>query len=251
MTTRNSLGKYLANALIDDYRENGFLVLSGICSLKEIRSWQEECRRLWDSVEISDDNPRLHWRDRMDGGRVADRIDPLLDISPVFERLTRDGRFVRAAADVLGGDPEVFKSKLVSKWPGTAGYPVHQDYPNWSFVGDIPFDDFVNVLIPIDPFDAERGTTEVFAGYHDRILAGSAQKPFDESKVDPNDGVVLTLAPGDIALIHGLTPHRSGPNRSKNNREALTVTYVRDGHGDLYRRYYEARPVSSRSRPPS
>jgi len=232
MTTRSRHRNYLTEGLVNEYREKGFLKLSAICSLKEIRSWQEECRRLWDSVEIRDDNPRLHWRDRVDGGRVADRIDPVLDISPVFDRLTHDDRFVRAAADVLGGDPEVFEAKLVSKWPGTAGYKLHQDYPNWSFVGDIPFDDFVNVLVPIDPFDIDRGATEVFPGYHDRILDGLSEAPVDESKVNMREGVVLALAPGDVALIHGLTPHRSGPNRTTKNRELLLVTYVRAGHGD-------------------
>lgn len=233
MTKSSYQKRYLTDGLIDEYRENGFLMLQGICSLKEIRSWQEECRRLWDSLEISDDNPRLRWRDRVDGGRVADRIDPVLDISPLFEQLTHDDRFVRAVTDVLGGDPEVFKAKLVSKWPGTMGYRMQQDYPHWSFDGDIPFDDFVNVLIPIDPFDAASGAIEVFPGYHHRFLDGPPEAPVDESKVASSEGVVLAFAPGDIALIHGLTPHRSGPNRSAKNRELLLVTYVRAGHGDL------------------
>lgn len=235
---------YLTPSQIDEYRQTGFLALNGICSLKEIRSWQEECRRLWDSIDVGEDNPRLQWRDTVDGTRVADRIDPVLDISPVFERLVVDQRFVRAAADVLDGDPLVFKTKLISKWPGTTGYKMHQDYPYWSFVGDIPFEHFVNILIPIDPFDADSGATEVFPGYHDRILEGLPDEPrdVDESKMDLSEGVALIMNPGDIALFSGTTPHRSGVNRSKNNRESLFITYVRSEHGDLYNRYYEKGP---------
>jgi ectoine hydroxylase-related dioxygenase (phytanoyl-CoA dioxygenase family) len=244
MTLQRYPRGYLTPNQIGEYRRTGFLTLRGICSLKEIRSWQEECRRLWDSVETNEDNPRLQWRDRADGTRVADRIDPLLDISPVFDALARDQRFVRAAADVLDADPEVFKAKLISKWPGTAGYKMHQDYRYWSFVGDVPFEDFVTVLIPIDPFDAESGATEMFPGYHDRFLDGlpDERRDVDESKMRLRDGVVLTLSPGDIALFSATIPHRSGTNRSKNNRESLFITYVRSGHGDLYARYYEKGP---------
>ena len=239
---------FLTDALVSEYREKGFLTLNGICSLKEIRSWQEECRRLWDSVEVSEDNPRIMWRDRVNGGRVADRIDPVLDISPVFERLTADSRFVRAAADVLDGDPEIFKSTLISKWPGTTGYKLHQDYPNWSSVDDAPSDHFVNVLIPIDPFDAGSGATEVFPRHHHVVLEGPPDETIDETAIDFGDGVTLALAPGDVALIHSLTPHRSGPNVSTRNRESLLVTYVRAGHGDLCGSYY-GKPKAP-SRPP-
>jgi ectoine hydroxylase-related dioxygenase (phytanoyl-CoA dioxygenase family) len=120
---------------------------------------------------------------------------------------------------------------------------LHQDYPYWSFVGDIPFDDFVNVLIPIDPFDRDRGATELFPGYHHAILEGPPDEPLDDKAVDNNAGVLLTLSPGDVCLIHPLTPHRSGPNVSSKNRESLLVTYVRAGHGNLYERYYRRRPV--------
>jgi ectoine hydroxylase-related dioxygenase (phytanoyl-CoA dioxygenase family) len=224
---------FLTDALVDEYRETGFLTLNSICSLKEIRSWQEECRRLWETVEVSEDNPRILWRDRINGGRVADRIDPVLDISPLFERLTADSRFVRAAADVLNGDPGVFKSTLISKWPGTTGYNLHQDYPNWSSVDGAPSDHFVNVLIPIDPIGAGSGATEVFPRYHHVVIEDLPDETIDETAIDLGHGVTLSLAPGDVALIHPLTPHRSGPNVSTNNRESLLVTYVRAGHGDL------------------
>ena len=227
MTTSSRHQRYLTEHQFEDYRQRGFLTLPGICSLKEIRAWEEECRRLWDSVEVSDDNPRLRWRDRLDGLRVADRIQPVLDISPVFERVSRDDRFVKAAADVLDGEPEVLTAVLESKWPGTTGQTLHQDYTQWTFDRELPYDDFVKLLIPIDPLDASSGAVEVFPGYHQRLLGGS----LDQSEVVAHKGTVLTLAPGDVGLIHGLTPHRSGPNRTSKQRELLLVTYIGAGHG--------------------
>jgi hypothetical protein len=230
MTTSSRHQKYLTDRQFDDYREDGFLTLKGMCSLKEIRSWQGECRRLWESVEISDDNPRLRWGERVDGTRVADRIHPVLDISPLFERLAHDDRFVRAAADVMDGEPQVLTASLESKWPGTRGQRLHQDYTQWTFDRELPYDDFVKVLIPIAPLDGASGAVEVFAGYHHRVLSGPAGAPVDESAVAANRRVVLSLDPGDVGLIHGLTPHRGGPNRTATQRELLLVTYIGAGY---------------------
>jgi ectoine hydroxylase-related dioxygenase (phytanoyl-CoA dioxygenase family) len=218
---------FLTPQQIEEFWETGHFVVRGLTSIKEIRSWQEECRRVWDSVELTEDNPRLHWRDRVSGERVADRIDPLLDISPVFKRLTGDARLVRSAADLIGGDTDVFKACLISKRPGTTGDGLHQDFPRWSDTGNSPPDEFVNVLMPIDPFNLDNGAIELFPGYHRQRLEGPTGEPGDESQIDLSKGVVLTLNPGDFVLFHGLIPHRSGPNRTPRNRESLFITYVR------------------------
>ena len=223
---------FLTAQQIEEFWHTGHFVVRGLTSIKEVRSWQEECRRLWDSIEVTEDNPRLHWHDRATEGRVADRIDPLLDISPVFQRLTGDARFVRSAADLIDGDTDVFKACLISKQPGTTGDPLHQDYPGWPDAGDIPPDDFINVLMPIDPFNLDNGAIELFPGYHRFLLEGPSEEPrdVDESRIDLSKGVMLTLNPGDYVLFHGLIPHRSGPNRTARNRESLFITYVRSGH---------------------
>jgi 2-aminoethylphosphonate dioxygenase len=41
---------------------------------------------------------------------------------------------------------------------------------------------------------------------------------------------VLDLAPGDVALFSGYTPHRSGPNRSGHWRRLLYLSY--NAHSD-------------------
>ena len=56
--------------------------------------------------------------------------------------------------------------------------------------------------------------------------------------------MVLDLAPGDIALFGGFTPHRSGPNRSDRWRRQLYLSYnasreggdQRNGH---YRQFHQ------------
>jgi ectoine hydroxylase-related dioxygenase (phytanoyl-CoA dioxygenase family) len=62
----------------------------------------------------------------------------------------------------------------------------------------------------------------------------------DES-VDASAGVVLTLAPGDVAVFSGYTPHRSSPNRSGRTRRLLYLSYnaFSDGGEQRDRHYAE------------
>lgn len=64
-----------------------------------------------------------------------------------------------------------------------------------------------------------------------------------DDAVDLSAGVVLDLAPGDIATFSGFTPHRSGPNRSRHWRRLLYLSYnaFSDGGEQRDRHYAEFR----------
>jgi ectoine hydroxylase-related dioxygenase (phytanoyl-CoA dioxygenase family) len=207
-----------------------------------LRVWTDESDRLWASVPTHRGSPRVLWRGRVDGGEIADRIDPVLDISPVFEALARDTRLVAAASRLLDGTAIPFRSKLIAKRPGTLGYSLHQDYPYWEHLG-LPADDYVNALVPFDLFDQASGTLEVFPELHRERLPGPAGAPLDtdESVVDGRRSVLLVLAPGDLALSHSLQPHRSAPNRGASSRGGLFLTYVPSRCPGLQERYERER----------
>lgn len=243
MTNTTSSIKRLSKQQYDTYWDNGFLTVKDILSRDETDKLKNECRRLWNYVEVTHQNNRLQWRIGAGGKKVADRIDPVLDLSPMFQDLVDDKRLLTLANDIINAQVDLFKLKLISKWPGTEGYKMHQDYPYWDFVGDIPFDHFVTVLIPLDPFTPMSGAIEMFPQLHHHRLQGPAEQMLDvdESKMDLSKGVILDLSPGDVALFHGMTPHRSSINQSRHNRESLFITYVKSGHGNLYDSYYDGR----------
>jgi hypothetical protein len=62
-----------------------------------------------------------------------------------------------------------------------------------------------------------------------------------EDAVDLSTGVVLDLAPGDIAIFSGYTPHRSGANHSTRWRRLLYLSYnaVSEGGEQRDRHYAE------------
>src|SRR5688500_4755248 len=75
------------------YRMAGYLAVRGRFRSDEVEGWRQECDRLWQAAEAAEDvmdTDRLQHRSRVGGGTVADRIDPVIDISPLFAELARD-----------------------------------------------------------------------------------------------------------------------------------------------------------------
>jgi 2-aminoethylphosphonate dioxygenase len=136
----------------------------------------------------------------------------------------------------------VFKDKLIFKAPGAQGYNLHQDYISWK---SFPTS-FLTAIVAIDSADASNGATEVFPGYH--ILGCLTPKDgkyhqLADDTVDLSTGVVLELAPGDVAIFSGYTPHRSTPNRSAQSRRLLYLSYnaLSDGGEQRDNHYAEFR----------
>jgi ectoine hydroxylase-related dioxygenase (phytanoyl-CoA dioxygenase family) len=232
----------LSEAEVEAYRREGWAIVKGMFDSADVSGWIEECDRLWGSVVVDRSNPRVQWRKHQDGVEVADRIDPVLDISPAFAALVADARLVAAASRLLDGTAAAFKAKLITKRPGTGGYGLHQDYPYWAKLG-LAAAEYVNALVPFDPFDAANGSPEMFPGLHHAQAPAPPGAPLDtdESVVAGRRGIVLELAPGDVVLFHSLVPHRSGPNLGERPRRGLFLTYVPSRFAALHERYERER----------
>ena len=232
----------LTPAEVEGYRREGFVIRPRFFDESAAERWRAESDRLWEEVSADLAAPRVQWRACTDGGRIADRIDPVLDISPPYRELAEDPTLLGAAALLLDGSAAVFKSKLITKRPGTAGYGLHQDYPYWEMLG-LPADDYVNVLVAFDRFDAESGATEAFPGLHRRKGPPAPGAPLDtdDAFVEGGSAVLFELEPGGIVFFHSLLPHRSAPNRGARPRRGLFLTYLPARHAGLDERYERVR----------
>jgi len=209
--------------------------------MEEIAALADEADRLLADCKhlIDRNNLRCRFMQHVDSGEpLFEVFDPVSDISPLCARLTEDRR-VRVLVDAIYGEPAcLFKDKLIFKMPGAPGYPLHQDIPrSWS---GFPRS-FLTVLIPIDAPTEANGCTEVFSGYHHGFLFPENEDLYmlPDDCVAASRSVKLLLEPGDVAVFHGLTPHRSAPNRSTAMRRAFYVSYnaLSDG-GDQRSRHY-------------
>jgi len=224
--------------LVASYRERGYAVVRGRFSREDITAWQRECQRLWDLVAARPDDPRVQFRNHISGERIADRIDPLLDVSPLFLALSVDPRMMDPVGAMLGGPATIMKAKLITKRPGTHGYGLHQDHPYWASLG-IPPDAMLSIMVAIDVTSPENGALEVWPGLHHSQLPAPPEDPYDvdESQVDLTAGELVSLDAGDLLLFHSLVPHRSAPNRSSRPRRAVFLTYVLESYRAAARTY--------------
>ncbi len=232
----------LSEAQLRAWREDGYLVLRGFFSPGEIAEAGGEADELLvrhrSLVEVR--NIRCRFQPNVETGDCEfECFDPVIDLSPACHRLAVAADLLAALGDLYGEEACLFKDKLIYKPPGVKGYDLHQDYISWP---DFPRS-FLTVLVPFDRADLDNGCTEVFPGYHTQGLLTPADGQFHLlpiDRVDESDGVPLVLAPGDIAMFDGFTPHRSAPNRSDRWRRQLYLSYNKVSEGGHQRgRHYE------------
>ncbi|MBC8103812.1 MAG: phytanoyl-CoA dioxygenase family protein [Cytophagales bacterium] len=223
---------------IKEYQEKGYLVVRGLFSPGEAASWSEEAERLLHSDLVSPENIRTPFR--MSSREYPERIDPVVDISPLFSELVRDSRITRLVQDLFEDTPLLFKDKLIFKLPGVEGYTMHQDQAWWQLC---PPSDILSVSIAIDSASAANGSIALYPGYHHAMLTpAGVMRNFQAgeiAQIDRSRGELMETQPGDIVLFHSLTPHESGPNTSKAPRRSLYLSYSAARSGDLNKVYYE------------
>jgi hypothetical protein len=216
----------ISSALVDRYVADGFLVVRGLFSADEMRQAAAEADRLFARRDLIDSNNlRCRWQDHYQTGECRfDTFDPVIDLSPLMDRIAHDERILDLLGELYGEEACLFKDKLIFKPPGAKGYALHQDFMGWNGFPE----SFVTVLVPIDAADEENGCTEVFPGYHRQGCLSPCDGEYHElplSAIDESTGVKLVLSPGDLAVFGCMTPHRSSPNCSQTWRRQLYLSY--------------------------
>ncbi len=220
---------------VREYWQRGYIALRGMFTRDEIAEWNRECDRLLKSDYVFPENIRSPFR--MNSGDRPERIDPVVDISEVFRKVTQDARIVDVVSKIFRDKPMLFKDKLIFKAPGTDGYTPHQDQAYWQLC---PADDILSVSIQIDGANAANGCIELFPGYHDHLMTPPKQRmqlrEEDMAKIDASKGEKIETQPGDVLIFHSLAPHGSAKNTDTTSRKSLYLTYSASRNGDFYLR---------------
>jgi hypothetical protein len=231
MMSTIATARTLDPAQVTHYHAEGFLIVPRVFSADEVAALDAEALRLLGRTDLIDSqNIRCRWQNHCDTDECRlDGFDPVIDLSPLCERVARDPRILHAVSALYGEPAYLFKDKLIFKAPGARGYDLHQDYIAWPSFPTT----FVTVIVAIDPADRHNGATEVFPGYHRRGCLAAADGNYHRlpsDVVDESKAVTLDLQPGDIAIFSGYTPHRSASNRSSGWRRLLYLSY--NAHSD-------------------
>lgn len=224
----------LTSEQIREYHQKGYVALRSIFTAAEVTVWDAESKRLLELGIAHEHNLRTVTYRTSIGTLIVDRFSPIIDLSPIFKALTEDERILNCLRQLCSDDMLLFKDKIIYKMPGVPGYNIHQDYSYWQLFPK----ELVNVIVSIDSADEDNGGVEFFPGYHDRLLSTPGELRAmnkDEAKqIDFSQGEVVKTRPGDVVIFDGLTPHRSGVNRTHGLRRQVYLTYSPAKYGDLY-----------------
>jgi len=105
-------------------------------------------------------------------------------------------------------------------------------------------DNFVNVLVALDPCNKENGKIEiakVHNGSFENLLLNTKQNGTPEilEKIKAKiNFYTIELNAGDVVMFSNLCPHKSEKNNSKQSRGTLYYTYTKEKPGSFYEKYF-------------
>jgi ectoine hydroxylase-related dioxygenase (phytanoyl-CoA dioxygenase family) len=133
--------------------------------------------------------------------------------------------FVEISTAFLGPDTDLYFNQKVYKNPnGENAFSWHQD----EGYGPVEPSPYLTVWIAINDATPENGCISVLPGSHKRGLVhhwrgsfGLECHRFD----DPDQGVLVPLSAGSIAVFWSQTIHKSGPNLTAGVRKAMVLQF--------------------------
>jgi ectoine hydroxylase-related dioxygenase (phytanoyl-CoA dioxygenase family) len=222
-----------------DFEEQGYLVVEGLLTPREVEECRAEIERLHRvaaEMEARDD-PALRdfQREPYSPGAVQGDLPVLRKIeqtrkhSDVFRRLAAHPRLIAVVQNLIGPDLLLFRSTLMLKpaFHGSA-HGLHQDSAYWPM--DPPT--LVTVSIALDDATPENGCFQIIPKSHEwglqewgRIARDRGEPLTDREDVDLSARIQVPLAAGSALFFHSLIVHGSGPNNSPHPRNTALYAY--------------------------
>lgn len=227
--------------LPEDFKKDGFAVARGLFSAHEARNWRKEADRLLKLEIIDPENLRSPFKHPH--APYPQTIDPVLDISPHFLALLDDERVQRLTQSLLGDEATPFKEELHFHLPATHNEPWHQDFaPGWDV---LPQADAITLLFQMEPADDNYGCVEIQPHRHERLLDADQCRALSAA-----DAFKIHTEPGDVIILHCLTPHRNGNNLTTYPRRSLDIAFNALHYGPLRELYYAGELVKREAAQP-
>lgn len=253
----------LGAAMIDAWTRDGFLVLDGFAALESCAKLRDRAHSLIEAFDPAENRVAFsaqaqnHAREdyfRTSGDKVRFFVEEgavgpdgaltrpntravnkighaLHDLDPVFRAFSRDPRLAETAADLGMADPVLAQSMVICKQPEIGGeVSLHQDA---TFLHSEPIS-VIGFWVALEPADRANGCLFALPGGHRAGLKQRfryvgddlAMETRDHSPWDMAGEQALEAPEGTLVILHGLVPHRSGPNLSTRSRMAYALHAV-------------------------
>ncbi|MBV9549262.1 MAG: phytanoyl-CoA dioxygenase family protein [Alphaproteobacteria bacterium] len=225
----------LTNGDKSHFHQKGWVVAKGFFSAQkaaQLAQWTDEISAL---PEVPGRH-MVYWEtSKLDPERrLVQRIENFCPYHAGMDGVVRSGRLMAAVETLLEAPSVLYKDKINFKFPGGAGFELHQDQQaGWSTYAPL----FLTALISIDRATVESGCLQVADMPRPHALLGEEWKPLRASALS---GPLLTIPtePGDVIFFDSFVAHASDLNRSDHQRRILYLTYNCLADGDHRAKYF-------------
>lgn len=240
----------LTEQQLQRYEEDGYLVIPAVFNRRETTAMANEATRLaqWQvaiSLALGQPTPRLDVQ-RRDRRVVLHKIQPVIDVSPVFARFARDERLVGTLRAILGCHPVLMEEKLsyTQVLPGNPDvvtretldevFPFHTDLA-YFWLDGYPVET-LSSAITIDEQTVDNGPILVVPGSHKRDWPFKPGWPpaLADDAVRQDDCVGVEAPAGSVVVFHSALVHASTPNRSLQPRRMMIFSHYPETHRAEY-----------------
>ena len=227
----------LAPTQIDDFWDQGYLIIGKLLDDELVASLQEEYDRLFAHAR---EDGRYRNLAIDDTGDVAEKqkvqnqmlqITQMCERSILYRKLIYDDRILDIVENLIGPNIQLFHDQALYKPAGDGG-PVfwHQDNGYWRCTPP----NLVSCWLTLDDVNRENGAMHVIPGSHHRLVEHKKSKStnalFDVSKeVSEDRSVVIDLPAGGVMFHHCQTLHFTPPNRTHRQRRAFAIHFMPPG----------------------
>ena len=232
----------LTQAQINNYRENGFIVIEDFLSPDELEHWRKSVNTAVEEragIKIPGKNIKTGEADGIneDSDYFAKVFDQLLNLwqtNESIKALMFDQKIGQMAAELAGVDGiRIWHDQALIKRPWANPTAWHLDTPFWSFSDKRA----ISIWVALDDATLENGCLFFIPGSHqqtgfDKITIGrNIDGIFDIYPQFRNaKSVAAPMKAGSCSFHNGLTIHGANANMTNGFRRAMTCAYMPDGN---------------------
>ncbi len=231
----------LSQEELRSYEKNGYIIFPDLFSSDEVEAMNREYRRLLDEGVLDEREELI----KEPASEEVRSIFSLEKFSPLFERISRDGRILDKVMQILDSRVYIHHSRINIK-PAYHGksFPWHSDFETWHAEDGVPRLRILTAWIMLTENNPYNGPLYLIPGSHKQYVACRGQTPSGHFKQSlrkqeygvPSETAIRELADGStltgaygkagtLVIHEGNIMHGSPDNISPWPRSNLFFVY--------------------------
>ncbi|MBA3710201.1 MAG: phytanoyl-CoA dioxygenase family protein [Planctomycetes bacterium] len=227
--------KYLTQAQLDRFNQDGYLVIDGFLDPAEVTRVEADIARVAASAIGMERNRGAFSLEKVGDesfnaeapakrpGMLRKIQNAVMEVPEVRNTFTSE-KILDCMEDLMESDIYYHSSKVMFKPAGGgAPKPWHQDAAYWTQYAS----NQITVWIAIHDAKAENGCVWAIPGSHKLGLIphGEIELQVQDAQIDASQAIPVPVKPGGLLIFHSLVLHMSHKNTSNQDRWAIICDY--------------------------